>query len=58
MKLDPNLTSLTDEELVELFEATLDRSRANLDGSSYFYIHRDFELEISRRVYKWYEEKR
>ena len=51
-RIDPNLALLTDAELAEFFEVTLDGSRGCLEGV--FYRNADFSGEIDRRVLETY----
>ena len=47
-RTDPNLASLTDAELADFFEVTLDGSRGHVGDA--FYRNPDFAAEIDRRV--------
>jgi len=49
---DPNLASLTDGELAEFYEATLDGSRGHVGDA--FYRNLAFAAEIDRRVLQSY----
>lgn len=51
-RTDPNLTSLTDAELAQFFEVTLDGSRGHVGDA--FYRNLDFATEIDRRVMERY----
>jgi hypothetical protein len=49
---DPNLASLTDAELAQFFEVTLDGSRGYVGDA--FYRNLAFAAEIDRRVMESY----
>jgi len=49
---DPNLASLTDAELADFFEVTLDGSRGHVGDAFYRNLH--FAAEIDRRVLECY----
>lgn len=49
---DLNLASLTDAELVQFFEVTLDNSRGHIGDA--FYRNLAFAAEIDRRVLESY----
>ena len=51
-RTDPNLTSLTDAELADFFEVTLEGSRGHVGDA--FYRNIDFAVEIDRRVLESY----
>lgn len=51
-RTDSNLASLTDTELAEFFEVTLDGSRGHIGDA--FYQNLDFAAEIDRRVLESY----
>ena len=51
-RTDPNLTSLTDAELADFFEVTLDGSRGHVGDA--FYRNPNFVAEIDRRVLESY----
>ena len=54
-RTDPNLTSLTDAELADFFEVTLDGSRGHVGDAFYRNLH--FAAEIDRRVLECYGKK-